>query len=180
MDCWPANVVGVFFLVLLISDVYYLQYLDLPAHSLIGIMVTLFFWLICNVLGEYIAAAILIIPGIFFLFYLAIGFWASELINVAKPRPAFNRKKCRPPPRQDCPIIPPVDVCPISKDESCEDKCDDKSDGSDTSGNIIDGSIDETCKEKNFANGKAHIMPQKVDSNNCDIDYSVYMDRDRY
>jgi hypothetical protein len=118
MDCWPANLVGVFFLVLLISDVYYSQYMDMPFHAIVGIIGTLFFWLVCSVLGETIASSVLVVPGIFLLFYLAIGYWSEQIIKANTPPPPFE-PECPKPCPDVCPPPPVIDTCPPPIDDNC-------------------------------------------------------------
>lgn len=118
MECWPANLVGVFFLVLLISDVYYSQYMDMPFHAIVGIIGTLFFWLVCSVLGETIASSVLVVPGIFLLFYVAIGYWSEQIIKANTPPPPFE-PSCPKPCPEVCPPPPPIDTCPPPTDDNC-------------------------------------------------------------
>ena len=63
--CWPANVVGAFFIAILIIDTVYGNFLDLPYHGIVGIFLTCIFWLVCSAFGEAISGAILLVPAIF-------------------------------------------------------------------------------------------------------------------
>lgn len=97
MACWPANVVGAFFVVLFMSDLVIGDFDDLPFHSISGILLTVIFWLICATLGESISSAVLIVPLIF-LFVFIISKWMIK-------------------PPKECPK-----ECP-KKEEPCPDKC---------------------------------------------------------
>uniref|UniRef100_A0A6C0KM28 Uncharacterized protein n=1 Tax=viral metagenome TaxID=1070528 RepID=A0A6C0KM28_9ZZZZ len=65
--CWPANVVGAFFIAILIIDTVCGYFLDLPYHGIVGIVLTCIFWLVCSTFGEAISGAILLVPAIFLL-----------------------------------------------------------------------------------------------------------------
>ena len=70
MACWPANIVGGFFVALLIIDTVGGNFLDLPYHGIVGIILTCVFWLVCSAFGEAISGAILLVPAIFLLVVL--------------------------------------------------------------------------------------------------------------
>jgi len=63
--CWPAGVAGAFFSALLIMDIAQKQYTNLPFHSIIGVCVTGVLWLLCELIGQPLTLAILLIPAIF-------------------------------------------------------------------------------------------------------------------
>jgi len=116
MNCWTASVVGAFFIIVLISDVLQGFYGNLPIHSILGIIMTLLFWVLCTGLGEEIAAAILVIPGIFLVFYLTI-FYINDQISLTAP---LNTTSC-PKPEDDCPK--PEDDCSKPKCDEPPKKC---------------------------------------------------------
>lgn len=108
MNCWTASVVGAFFISVLIWDVLQGFYGNLPLHSILGIIMTLLFWVICTGFGEEIAAAILVIPGIFFIFYLIIDYVNGEftdkkvLIQESTSCPKPEDDDCSKPKNDDC------------------------------------------------------------------------------
>ncbi len=110
--------------------------MDLPFHAIVGIIGTLFFWLVCSVLGETIASSVLVVPGIFLLFYVAIGFWTDQIITANTPPP---------PPGSSC-LKPTPDVCPTPppvEEEKCEE---DK----DVSGNDVECEMPEEDYNCNY------------------------------
>ena len=116
MACWPANVVGAFFLSLIIIDCMIGDYDDLIPHSLVGVLATLGFWLICAFLGQDLSAALLVVPSVLVIcFTLSIWFIGNSLKNggycmsrgggpppipqpIDFPPPTPSIKKCNQPP----------------------------------------------------------------------------------
>jgi len=62
MACWPANVVGAFFVALISFDMFRGDWFDLPFHGIVGIIMTGLFYFICMFLGESVSAAVLVVP----------------------------------------------------------------------------------------------------------------------
>ena len=62
--CWPSNTVGAFFVALLIIDTIYGNFIDLPFHAIVGIILTCVFWLLCSTFGVGISGAVLLVPAI--------------------------------------------------------------------------------------------------------------------
>jgi hypothetical protein len=118
MNCWTASVVGAFFISILIWDVLQGFYGNLPLHSILGIIMTLLFWVICSGFGEEIAAAILVIPAIFFIFYVIIDYVNGEL--TVDTGSVENSTSC-PKPEDDCPK--PEDDCAKPKCDEPPKKC---------------------------------------------------------
>jgi hypothetical protein len=63
--CWPAYIVGAFFVALVAFDIIQKDYSSLPQHGLIGVCVTGLLWLLCWVIGPSITMATLVVPLIF-------------------------------------------------------------------------------------------------------------------
>ena len=82
MACWPANVVGAFFVSVLIIDCILGTYGNLITHSIVGIIVTIVFFMICTLMGEDLSAALLVVPSILALaFVLSLWFIGQSLKN---------------------------------------------------------------------------------------------------
>jgi len=109
MACWPATIVGAFFIVLIIFDTYISNYDDLPMHGVTGVLLTLVFWVICSTLGESLSAAVLVVPATFTIVFI-LGIWVTKKslqnrgccvtcdTSTADPVP---KPKC-PPPKPKC------------------------------------------------------------------------------
>ena len=77
-----ANIMGLFFIGLLIFDMSTNSWGDLPVHAAIGIILTLFYTGVCYIIGEAISSAILFVPAIFlFAFLLASWLLRNNLIK---------------------------------------------------------------------------------------------------
>lgn len=63
--CWPANIVGLFFVALLIFDIIQKEYSSLPYHGILGVCVTGLLWLLCWLIGPSVTMATLVVPLIF-------------------------------------------------------------------------------------------------------------------
>lgn len=70
MGCWPANLTGAFFLALIIFDLVYKQWSDLPYHSVVGVVLTGFLWFLCGIIGPSITGSILLVPAVFMIIFL--------------------------------------------------------------------------------------------------------------
>lgn len=67
-----ANLMGLFFIGLLIFDMSANDWGNLPVHASIGILVTVIYTFLCFLIGEEISSAVLFVPVIFlFAFLLA-------------------------------------------------------------------------------------------------------------
>lgn len=77
MACWPATIVGAFFIVLILFDIYISNYNDLPMHGVTGVLLTLVFWVICSTLGQGISAGILVVPATFAIVFI-LGIWFAK------------------------------------------------------------------------------------------------------
>jgi len=122
MACWPANIVGAFFIALLVLDTMRGEYDDLLGHSLAGIILTLVFWAICMGVGQAISAAILVVPAVFVIvFVFSLWFFGASM----KQRGYCMQSGCLPPPKPTCaplkPTCPPPKPKPVPKPK-CEPK----------------------------------------------------------
>ncbi len=70
MGCWPANLTGAFFLSLIIFDLIYEKWSDLPYHAVVGVVLTGFLTFICSLIGSSITGSILLIPAVFVIIFL--------------------------------------------------------------------------------------------------------------
>lgn len=97
MACWPANIVGAFFVSVLIIDCILGTYGNLLTHSVIGIIVTLVFFMICMFLGEDLSAALLVVPSILAVtFGLSLWFIGQSLKNRGYCMKQGSSDKCAP------------------------------------------------------------------------------------
>ena len=63
--CWPAYIVGAFFVALVAFDIIQKDYSSLPQHGVLGVCVTGLLWLLCWLIGPSITMATLVVPLIF-------------------------------------------------------------------------------------------------------------------
>ena len=76
--CWPANVVGAFFIAVLIVDMVQKNYGDLPYHTLTGVVVTFLFWLVCSFVSVSVSGALLVVPAVFLIVFLFTVWFMDE------------------------------------------------------------------------------------------------------
>jgi hypothetical protein len=74
MDCITANIVGAFALTIIFFDIVKENWIDLPYHSVYGLVLTGFFWILCTMLGKEISMAVLLVPALILLVSL-ISIW---------------------------------------------------------------------------------------------------------
>lgn len=118
MACWPANIVGAFFVALLIFDAMMGEYDDLLPHSAAGIVFTFVFWLVCYGLGESVSAAVLVVPSVVLVVFVFTIWFVGQSMKqrgycmskgqgdqCAPPSTASLKPKCPPaaPPKPKCP-----------------------------------------------------------------------------
>ena len=63
--CWPAYIIGAFFVALVAFDIIQKDYSSLPQHSIIGVCVTGVLWILCWLIGPSVTMATLVVPLIF-------------------------------------------------------------------------------------------------------------------
>ena len=120
MACWPANIVGAFFIAVLVLDSMRGDYDELLGHSLAGIITTLIFWSICMGLGESISGAILVVPAVFVIaFAFSLWFFGESM----KHRGYCMRSGCAPKPKPTCAPLKPTCPPPKPKVEPEKPKC---------------------------------------------------------
>lgn len=105
--CWPATIVGAFFIILLLFDAYISNYDDLPMHSITGVLLTLVFWVICSTLGQSLSAGILVVPVTFVVVFI-LGIWITK-------KSLQNRGCCLTCEVPECPAPKPKPKCPPPK-----------------------------------------------------------------
>jgi len=111
MACWPANTTGAFFIALLLYDVLFGRWADLPLHSILGIILTALFWLICASLGTSVSGAILIVPAVYLCISLLISEYDEDCGCCSEiPVPVKVPESCPPAPIKATPI-PPKPKC---------------------------------------------------------------------
>jgi hypothetical protein len=82
MDCITANIVGAFALTIIFFDIFKENWTDLPYHSLYGIIVTGFFWVLCTFLGKEISMAVLLVPALILLVsFISIWLYGISMKN---------------------------------------------------------------------------------------------------
>lgn len=79
--CWPANVVGAFFIAVLIFDMVQKNYGDLPYHALAGVVMTFLFWLVCSFVSVSVSGALLIVPAVFISVFLFTVWFMNESLK---------------------------------------------------------------------------------------------------
>lgn len=104
MGCWPSNLIGIFFVFILIVDISTGDLDSLPLHGLLGIMGALLFWGLCFILGETISGGILVVPSLFLLCFLGTMWMVGE---------TFKKRHCC----MSC--LDPVDKCKEPPPPSC-------------------------------------------------------------
>lgn len=126
MACWPANIVGAFFVALLIFDAIIGDYHELIPHSVYGILATTSFWLLCLLIGEEISGAVLVVPSVVILiFVFSVWFIGQSMKNRGYCMSRGKADKCvsptqpkpTPPPKPKCP--PPKPKCPPKPNPKC-------------------------------------------------------------
>jgi hypothetical protein len=76
--CWPANIVGAFFIALIAADILQKKYGDILYHSVIGGILTAVFWGLCVFVGTGISAGVLVIPLLFTAIFLFTIWFTNE------------------------------------------------------------------------------------------------------
>ena len=75
-DKWPSYTVGAFFLALIIYDMIINDWIDLPYHAIIGLLLTGIYTLICVFINDTIAGAALLIPAVALIGFM-VALWMS-------------------------------------------------------------------------------------------------------
>jgi len=76
--CWPANIVGAFFIALIIFDIIQKNYSDLPYHGIVGILLSGLLWGLCLLVGPNISMATLVVPLVFLGIFLFSVWFMNE------------------------------------------------------------------------------------------------------
>jgi len=123
--CFPAYIVGILFIALIVYDIVKKEYSSLTNHGIIGVCLTLIFWILCILLGEEISMGVLTVPLIFLIIFLLSIWFMNEsfkkrgcCMNCSGDSP--KKGSCRivkrqPPSSCDAPTpppSPPPNTCP--------------------------------------------------------------------
>jgi Zn-dependent protease with chaperone function len=76
--CWPAGAAGAFFSAVLIMDIAQKDYASLPFHGILAVCVTGILWLLCELIGQPLTLAVLVIPLIFASIFLFTVWFMNE------------------------------------------------------------------------------------------------------
>lgn len=110
--CWPAYIVGAFFVGLLSFDIIQKDYSSLPHHGVAGVCVTGLLWGLCWLVGPSITMATLVVPLIFLGIFLFSVWLMNESMKARGCCMTCNgdkEKKCRlvkKEPKECAPITP--------------------------------------------------------------------------
>ena len=111
MACWPANIVGAFFLALLIFDMIYKKWEDMLGHGILGLVLTGLFWGICAGIGESVSGGILLVPVVFLVVFLATAWFIGKNTDpkiICPPEDDGCKKKAK----VKAILVPRTDNCP--------------------------------------------------------------------
>lgn len=78
---WPTYTVGAFFMALLIYDIGTNDWIDVPFHALIGLVLTGVYMLISMFISETIAGAALLIPAVALLGFMVSAWMSGESLK---------------------------------------------------------------------------------------------------
>ena len=120
MSCLPSYITAAFFVAVLCFDLLIGKWKHLPLHATLGIILTCLFWFICETLGPEISGAILLIPAVVVILYIAresFDHLSSNSISIDTcNRPKCPPPKCAPPPPS---CTPPPAACPPPAPANC-------------------------------------------------------------
>jgi hypothetical protein len=109
--CFPAYIVGILFIALLIFDIVKKDYSSVPRHGIIGVCLTVILWILCVLVGESISMGVLIVPLIFGIIFLFSVWFMNE---------SFKKRGCC----MNCSgDSPKTGSCRIVKREKPSDSC---------------------------------------------------------
>jgi hypothetical protein len=121
--CFPAYIVGILFIALIVYDIVKKEYSSLTNHGIIGVCLTLIFWILCILLGDEISMGVLTVPLIFLMIFLLSIWFMNEsfkkrgcCMNCSGDSPkkaSCKIVKRQPPSSCDAPPPPPPpNTCP--------------------------------------------------------------------
>lgn len=111
MACWPANLVGAFFLALVIFDMVYQKWDDIVSHILLGLVFTGLFWGICAGISESVSGGILAVPVVFLIVFLGTAWFFNKYKTPTVVCPSEN-DECAKKARVKAILVPRTDGCP--------------------------------------------------------------------
>lgn len=121
--CFPAYIVGILFIALIVYDIVKKEYSSLTNHGITGVCLTLILWILCILVGEEISMGVLVVPIIFVIIFLLSIWFMNEsfkkrgcCMNCSgdSPKKGSCRIVKREPPGSCAapPPPPPPNVCP--------------------------------------------------------------------
>ena len=78
---WPTYTVGAFFMALLIYDIVTNDWIDVPFHAVIGLVLTGLYMLISMFISETIAGAALLIPAVALIGFMVSAWMSGESLR---------------------------------------------------------------------------------------------------
>jgi uncharacterized membrane protein len=122
--CFPAYIVGILFIALIVYDIVKKEYSSLTNHGIVGVCLTLILWILCILVGEEISMGVLVVPIIFVIIFLLSIWFMNEsfkkrgcCMNCSgdSPKKGSCRIVKREKPSDSCaapPPPPPPNACP--------------------------------------------------------------------
>jgi hypothetical protein len=111
MACWPANLVGAFFLALIIFDMVYQKWDNIVSHILLGLVFTGLFWGICAGISESVSGGILAVPVVFLIVFLGTAWFFNKYKTPTVVCPS-EKDECAKKARVKAILVPRTDGCP--------------------------------------------------------------------
>lgn len=107
-DKWPSYTVGAFFLALILYDMINNDWIDLPYHAVIGLILTGIYTLICIFSSDTVAGAALLIPAVALIGFMAALWMSGENLKsrgccVQCTTPEITKPTPPPTPASSCP-----------------------------------------------------------------------------
>jgi hypothetical protein len=78
---WPAYIVGAFFMALLIYDIVTNDWIDVPFHAVLGLVLTGIYMLISMFVSDTIAGAALLIPAVALIGFMVAAWMSGESLK---------------------------------------------------------------------------------------------------
>lgn len=78
---WPAYIVGAFFMALVIYDIVTNDWIDVPFHAVLGLVLTGIYMLISMFISDTIAGAALLIPAVALIGFMVAAWMSGESLK---------------------------------------------------------------------------------------------------
>jgi hypothetical protein len=78
---WPAYIVGAFFMALIIYDIVTNDWIDVPFHAVLGLVLTGIYMLISMFISDTIAGAALLIPAVALIGFMVAAWMSGESLK---------------------------------------------------------------------------------------------------